>query len=290
MTTRIAAAAAALLFVLGAVVQIWSPRLGITLMLLGVISAITAVLFFQRTIQRRLIKHERFLVKLQQSVTTGTKKVERAIAASSATASKSTTSLQHQLKQLAEKPDAKPSVLSGPATTTSTSLVKTDIGRASTPDVTNPFTAESLHTMLAPGRVQKVAGILPADQLPEHEASAWFPGDVVPSLNRSTPDLIVVDEGALRDSAVWGDAVTAVGTALMRELLDGLTWAQEHRIPAYLLPSVLAPDVHSSALRSSSAVMLPLDADGLDASAGAPQTPLFHTLQQLAAARTGGAA
>lgn len=290
MTTRIAAVAAVLLFALGAVVQIWSPRLGITLMLLGVMAALTAVLFLQRTIQRRLIKHERFLVKLQQSVTSGTKKVERAVATGNAKASKSTTSLQSQLKLLAERPETQTAALSRPPSDTAAPQVKTDIGRASTPEVTNPFTEESLHTMLAPGRVQKVAGIFAAEQLPEHESSAWIPGDVVPSLNRSTPDLIVVDEGALRDSAVWGDAVTAVGTALMRELLDGLTWAQEHRVPAYLLPSVLAPDVHSSALRSSSAVMLPLDADGLDASAGAPQTPLFHTLQQLAAARTGGAA
>ncbi|MGP9613491.1 hypothetical protein ACT3TE_09550 [Brachybacterium sp. AOP42-B2-9] len=290
MTTRIAAAAAALLFVLGAVVQIWSPRLGLTLMLLGILAAVASVLFLQRAIQKRLMKHERFLVKLQQSVTTGTKKVERLVTAGNATASKHSASLERQVKLLAERPGAPTVPAAQPAASASSPPSRTGIGRASTPDVTNPFTDESLHSMLAPNRAQKIAGIFTTDHLPDHEPSQWIPGDVVSSLERSTPDLIVVDEGAIRDSAVWSSAYSAVGTALMRELLDGLTWAQDHRVPVYLLPSTLSPDVHSSALRGSSAVLLPLDTEALDAAAGAPQTPLFQSLQELAAARTEGAA
>lgn len=290
MTTRIAAAAAALLFALGAVVQIWSPRLGLTLMLLGVMAAVASVLLLQRGIQKRLMKHERFLVKLQQSVTTGTGKVERLVTAGNATASKHSASLERQVTLLSERPGAATVPAPQLAAAATAAPARTGIGRASTPDVTNPFTDESFHSMLTPGRVQKVAGIFPPDQLSEHEPSQWISGDVVPSLERSTPDLIVVDESAVRDSAVWAGAFSAVGTALMRELLDGLTWAQDHRIPAYLLPSTLAPDVHSSALRHSSAVLLPLGTEALDAAAGAPQTPLFRSLQQLAAARTEGAA
>ena len=76
----------------------------------------------------------------------------------------------------------------------------------------------------------------------------------------------------------------------MRELLEGLRWAETHKIPAYLLPSTLPPDVHSSALRTSTAVTLPLTADALEASAGAPQTPVLRKLQELARARKEGAA
>lgn len=290
MTTRIAAAAAALLFVLGAMVQLWNPRFGLTLMLFGVLSAVASVLFLQREIQKRLMKHERFLVKLQHSVTTGTQKVERMVTAGNATASKHSVNLERQVKLLVDRPGAPAVQVPGPADAATPTPVKAGIGRASTPDVANPFTDESLHSMLAPGRVQKVAGIFASDQLPEHEPAHWIPGEVVTSLERSTPDLVVVDEESLRDSAVWSDAVTAVGTALMQELLDGLIWAQDHRVSAYLLPSNLSPDVHSSSLRSSSAVLLPLDTETLDAAAGGPQTPLFQSLQQRAAVRTEGAA
>ncbi|HLR45000.1 MAG TPA: hypothetical protein VK065_07420, partial [Brevibacterium sp.] len=253
-------------------------------------AAVASVLFLQRGIQKRLMKHERFLVKLQQSVTTGTRKVERLVTAGNATASKHSASLERRVKLLAERPAAAPGPAPQVPDAAAAAPARAGIGRASTPEVTNPFTDESFRSMLAPGRVQKVAGVFLPDQLSEHEPTQWMPGDVVLSLERSTPDLIVVDEGAIRDSSVWAGAFSAVGTASMRELLDGLTWAQEHRVPAYLLPSTLAPDVHSSALRRSSAVLLPLGTEALDAAAGAPQTPLFRSLQQLAAARTEGAA
>lgn len=72
MSTRIAAAVAVVSFLAGVVVQFWSFRAGLILMLLGLISASASVLIMQRAIQRRLMKHDRFLTQLQRSVTNGT--------------------------------------------------------------------------------------------------------------------------------------------------------------------------------------------------------------------------
>ena len=293
MSTRLAAAAAVLLFALGAVVQIWSPRLGLTLMLLGVLAAFASTALLLRGIQRRLLKHERFLVQLQKSVTTGTKKVERSLAAEAAESTKGRSALLREVRtvQNAREATTTPDHASAAAAapTSPPPAATPGAGRASTPEVTNPFTDETLHSMLNPRRQLKIAGLYTAGSLPDHEPSIWTPGEVVASLERVRPDLVLIDEQALRDSPIWSSATTAVGTALMQELLAGVAWAQEHRVLVYLLPSSLPPDVHSSALRHSAAVVLPLTAVDLDAAAGAPQTPLLHRLQELAAARTEGA-
>lgn len=295
MSTRLAAAAAVLLFALGAVVQIWSPRLGLTLMLLGVLAAFASTALLLRGIQRRLVKHERFLTQLQKSVSTGTKKVERSLAAEAAESAKGRSALLREVRavQNAREATTTPDHASAAAATAAPgsppSAGTAGAGRAATPEVTNPFTDETLHSMLSPRRLLKIAGLYTADGLPDHEPSIWTPGEVVASLERVHPDLVLIDEQALRDSPVWSSATTAVGTALMQELLGGVTWAQEHRVLVYLLPSSLPPDVHSSALRHSAAVVLPLTAADLDAAAGAPQTSLLHRLQELAAARMEGA-
>lgn len=73
MRTRIAATVAALFFLLGAIAQIWNPAVGLTLMLLGIVAAVASGLLMQQGIQRRLIKHERFILKLQRSVASESK-------------------------------------------------------------------------------------------------------------------------------------------------------------------------------------------------------------------------
>ncbi|MEE1617853.1 hypothetical protein [Brachybacterium sp. J153] len=293
MSTRLAAAAALVLFVLGAVVQIWSPRVGLTLMLLGVMVGLASITFMQRTLQRRLIKHERLLGTLQRSVTQGTNKVHRAVEAGNKQSGKYGASLMRRTQDVNDRlkhglpagaaPAASPAPAGAGAPRPAASA-----GRASTPEVTNPFTNETLATMLTPQRVLAVGGIFDPRPLPELTARPWLPGEVVPALERDRPDLILLDEQALRASAVWSSATTGVGTALMRELLEGVSWAESHKVPVYLLRSALPPDVHTAALRRSSAVSLPLGPEELEAAAGAPQTSLLSHLQEIATDRTEG--
>lgn len=295
MSTRLAAAAALVLFVLGAVVQIWSPRSGLTLMLVGVMAGIASITLMQRTLQRRLIKHERLLGTLQKSVTQGTNKVHRTVTAGNKQSGKYGSSLMRRVQDVNDrlKHGSPAGTASAPTTTSagaSSLRPAAFAGRAATPEVTNPFSDETLAAMLTPQRVLRVSGIFDAAGLPELAARPWLPGEVVPELERHQPDLVLLDEQVLRSSPVWSSATTGVGTALMRELLEGVAWAETHKVPVYLLRSALPPDVHTAALRSSSAVSLPLGAADLEAAAGAPQTPLLIRLQKIAAARTEGQA
>lgn len=295
MSTRLAAAAALVLFVLGAVVQIWSPRSGLTLMLLGVMAGIASITLMQRTLQRRLIKHERLLGTLQKSVTQGTNKVHRTVTAGNKQSGKYGSSLMRRVQDVNDrlKHGSPAGTASAPCTTSAGASSRRPAafaGRAATPEVTNPFSDETLAAMLTPQRVLRVSGIFDAAGLPELTARQWLPGEVVPELERHRPDLVLLDEQVLRSSPVWSSATTGVGTALMRELLEGIAWAETHKVPVYLLRSALPPDVHTAALRSSSAVSLPLGAADLEAAAGAPQTPLLIRLQEIAAARTEGQA
>ena len=162
-------------------------------------------------------------------------------------------------------------------------------GRAATPEVSNPFTDESLQSMLAPGRTLKVGGVFSPRSLSVGEHLVWTPGQVSESLERQKPEVLLIDEQEIQESALWSSATTGAGTALMRELLEGIRWAKEGGVPVYLLPSTLAPDVHSSALRSAPVLVLPLDEASLVASAGGPQTPLLRSLHELAVARRDGA-
>lgn len=294
MSTRLAAAAALVLFVLGAVVQIWSPRSGLTLMLLGVMTGIASITLMQRTLQRRLIKHERLLGTLQRSVTQGTNRVHRAVEAGNKQSGKYGSSLMRRLQDVNDRLKHGTPAGTAPATSTPSSAGSASrrpaasAGRASTPEVTNPFSDETLTTMLTPQRVLGVGGVFDPRALPELTARPWLPGEVVEALERDRPDLILLDEEVLRSSAVWASATTGVGTALMRELLEGVSWAETHKLPVYLLRSALPPDVHTAALRRSSAVTLPLGEAELEAAAGAPQTSLLSHLQEIATARTEG--
>lgn len=284
MKTKIAIAAAVMFFALGAVVQVWLPQLGLTAMLLGVMCALATVVLRQQLLLRRLSRHERLIKQVQrtaanaktETVTFGGSILRRVkVLTDEVTPSRSGASSNAAVHQGARQPTT-PEV-SAPEQQTA--------GRAATPEVSNPFTNESLHSMLTPGRVAKVAGVFSPSSLSEGEASIWTPGEVVASLERARPDVLLIDERELRHSASWSSSMTGAGTGLMRELLNGIQWAKGRGIPVYLLPSRLAADVHSAALRAAPVLVLPLDDNTLEASAGAPPTRLLSGLQETAVTR-----
>ncbi|MGO1736853.1 MAG: hypothetical protein ACTHZ9_11110 [Leucobacter sp.] len=280
MKTKISALAAVIFFVLGAFAQIWAPQWGLTAMLFGVMCALAAVVFGQQTVLRRLSKHERLLKQVHKTAWNG--KAETATYGGS---------ILRRVKQLTDEGAApRSSSNDQPARPTESEArlnasPQQSAGRAATPEVSNPFTDESLHSMLAPGRKLKVAGVFSPRSLPGVEHMAWIPGDVSASLARTRPESLLIDEQEVQDSALWSSATSGAGTRLMSELIDGVRWAKAHGIPAYLLRASVAPDVHSSALRSAPVVVLPLDAESLEASAGGPQTSLLQELQQIAIER-----
>lgn len=285
MKTKLLVAGAASVFVLGAVAQIWAPRLGLTAMLLGVMAASAVIVLRQQLILRRLGTHERLIKQAQKTAANG--KTETATYGAS---------ILRRVKLLTDDPVVlstlrgdQPSPAPGHVNTEQSSLVGHGAGRAATPDVSNPFAHETLDSMLTPGRVLKVGGVFFPTQLPGGDHSVWVPGDVSASLERERPELLVIDEQAIHESPRWSSATTAAGTALMRELLEGIRWAKARGIPAYVLPTTLAPDVHSGALRGSSALVLPLDEASMQPAAGGPRTPLLRALHELATKRQGGA-
>lgn len=282
MKTKVAAVAAVVLFPLGAIAQIWAPRIGLTAMLLGVMFALAFVVLRQQTLLRHLVKHERLILQAQKTAANGKHEsatygasILRRVKLLTNESEGTIVNLEHaSTGRMPSAPPADPIATPGS-------------GRAATPDVSNPFTNETPNSMLTPGRALKVAGIFSPKMLPQGEPISWMPGGVVSSLEEERPELIVIDEQELRDSALWSSATTGSGTALMKDLLEGIRWAKPLGIPTYLLPSTIAPDVHSATLRNSAAVRLPLDADILEAAAGAPQTPVLQRLQELATGRVG---
>lgn len=285
MKTKASIAAAVIFFAAGAIAQIWAPQLGLTAMLLGVMSALAAIVLRQQAVLRRLAAHERLITQVQKTAANG--KTETATYGAS---------ILRRVKQLTDESGAQagaqhqpPSQAAQGAGAGSNAAAELGAGRASTPEVSNPFTEESLHAMLTPGRRLKVGGVFSQRSLPDGEHVVWAPGQVSESLERQKPEVLLIDEHEIQASPLWSSATTGAGTGLMRELLDGIRWAKAHGVPVYLLPSSLAPDVHSSALRSASVLVLPLDEATLRASAGGPQTTLLRTLHEAAVERAGGA-
>lgn len=66
MSTRLVASIASMLFIFGAVIQIWTFQLGLTLMLLGLSGAFITTLLLLRSMQRRLMKHDRLFDQLHR--------------------------------------------------------------------------------------------------------------------------------------------------------------------------------------------------------------------------------
>lgn len=281
MKTKISIAAAVILFAVGAVAQLWVPQLGMTGMLLGVMCGLAAVVLRQQAVLRRLAKHERLIAQVQKTAANG--KTETATYGAS---------ILRRVKQLTDDAVApsgsssqQPADAASGAGARSTAGSEHGAGRAATPEVSNPFTEESLLSMLTPGRTLKVGGIFSPQSIPAGEHEVWAPGQVSASLERQKPEALLLDEQEIHDSALWSSATTGAGTGLMRELLEGVSWGKAHGVPTYLLPARLAADVHSSALRRPPVVVLPLDDATTRASAGGPQTPLLRTLHEIAVQR-----
>lgn len=282
MKTKLSLAASMACFAVGAVAQIWLPQLGLTLMLLGVMAGLAAVVLRQQAMLRRLSKHERLIAQVQKTAANG--KVETATYGAS---------ILRRVKQLTDEALAQPSARPGRSTEardlSGSPATEQGAGRAATPEVSNPSTDESLLAMLTPGRTLKVAGVFSPDTLPRGQHAVWTPAQVAASLEAQRPEALLIDEREIRESPLWSCATSGAGTALMRELLEGVRWAKARGIPAYLLPSSLAPDVHASALRDAPMLLLPLDDAALLSAAGGPQTPLLRALQAIALERQAGA-
>lgn len=285
MKTKISLAAAVLFFAFGAIAQIWLPQLGLTAMLLAVMSGLAAVVLRQQAVLRRLALHERLIAQVQKTAANG--KVETATYGAS---------ILRRVKQLTDDPGAKtgahhdqPAEAAGAGSAGTRMTGEHGAGRAATPEVSNPFTEESMLSMLTPGRAMKVGGVFSLHSLPEGEHAVWAPGQVAASLEAHKPEVLLIDEQEIRESPLWSSATTGAGTGLMRELLEGIRWAKARGVPAYLLPSSLAPDVHSSALRSAPVLVLPLDDATMQASAGGPHTPLLRALHDIAVERVDAA-
>jgi len=283
MKTKISVAAAATLFAVGALSQLWIPQLGLTAMLLAIMCGLAVVVLRQQALLRRLSRQERVLLQVQK--TAANAKTETVTYGGS---------ILRRVKMLTDEvegsragPNPSPAAqqVGGQTATPAASNEQHGAGRVATPEVSNPLTNESLHSMLTPGRVVKVAGVFSPRTIPEGEASPWVPGDVFASLERERPDVLLIDERELQDSSRWSSATSGAGTGLMRELLDGIRWAKARGIPVFLLPSTLAADVHSAALRAAPVLVLPLDVDAMEAAAGGPQTRLLHSLHEIAVAR-----
>lgn len=290
MKTRLAAAAAVVLFVVGALAQIWASRLGLTLMLLAVLAALAALMFMLQQLQLRLIKHERFITGLQKSAKQSSNAATRRHGQLLQEFKHLKAGVERSRKAPVVAPASTAATPTGPAAATPTGPAAAKpspggVGRAGTPEVTNPSTDETLASMLSPSRRLVIGGVFRGAELPEHTAAPWMPGDVLRSLEEKRPDLILVDEAALAASPIWSSATSAVGTSLMQELVRGVTWAAGRHIPVYLLKARLAPDVHTDALRSTAAVSLPLPEADRDAAAGAPQTPVLSRLEEIARTR-----
>lgn len=279
MATRITAGISIFLFVAGALFQFWFPSLGATLMNLAILSGLAAVLFMLRGIQARIRKNERYILNLQKSAQVqrdGLQSVDKWLRTTVPALLEGNSSPMQQSTG-AKKPVEQETNSAG----------SVGIGRSSTPDVANPFTEETLNSMLKPGRELTVAGIFNPSDIATSQQTLWIPGDVISSLERRRPDLLVLDELEISQSSKWSVSMTSVGTRLMKELLDALDWATKKRIPVLIMPGAVRPDVHSSTLRTDASVTLPLTAEQLDAAAGAPLTPVLQRLQQIALQREG---
>ncbi|MBE6480960.1 MAG: hypothetical protein E7Z94_01005 [Actinomyces ruminicola] len=278
MKTKLSLAVIVVLAVVGLVVQVWLPRVGVSIAALGFLAAAISLILLVQRINVRLARIDRRLAKLQQSVSWGNQQT-----------TKYGNSIFSRVKNARLSPSdgglppERPQVKASVSRAVEKPVVSA--GRVATPDVKNPFSDETLATMLMPGRLLKAAGLYDTAGLPPHDAVIWEPGEVLRSLELSTPDVVVLDEEFISHSPVWGSAMTAVGAGLMKELVQAQNWAKRHGVQVFLLPATVAPDVFSKALRGTTTDVLPLDQEQKSEDYGAAHTALFEALVERAARR-----
>lgn len=278
MKIRLAAASAAVAFTAGLIAQIWNFQLGLVLMMIGLLGALITILIHQQAINRRLMKHERFLTQLQNSV-----------ASTKAETTRYGNSIFRRIRALTGEAPPGPTN-PAPVTPDQSPMItdKLNVGRVATPEVKNPQAKETILSMLDPERQIAIAGIMEKRMFSECQFTAWYPGNVEESIKTSRPELIILDERAIFSSAAWSKSMAGAGAALMKELLRGITLAQAQQIPVYLLQDpTLKVDIYSAALRKANVVALPLRAPTLEAAFGAAQTGTVQRLQQIAIDREG---
>lgn len=153
MSTRLVAVTASALFTLGAIVQIWTFQLGLTFMLLGLCGILTSALLLLRSIQRRLMKHDRFFE--QHRSLSVQNKSETAKYGSSLM--RRTDRILEELKRIEDSPGtAKPTVMpqssKTPATSTSEETSRHNSAPVSSQSNSTPVPAKpSPHTKSAVG-------------------------------------------------------------------------------------------------------------------------------------------
>lgn len=274
MKKTLAIGATAVLFLVGLVLYLVNNRVGLALIFLSIFGIFCILLWTQQQIAARIAKIDRSITKTRNSVTWGNQEIL-----------KYSTSI---FRRVQSSGYSSPSAgISFAAEQASGLLSTATVGRGATPEVMNPNSRETFASMLDPNRELKVAGIFFAEGLPGVTEVEWFPGSVVESLHQSIPDLVVIDELAMSQSAAWKESFNAVGTTRMKEIIAATGWLKEKGVMTFHIPAKLPPDVHSAALKNAPMTHLPLDESMHESDFGGPHTELFEALQQLAIEREG---
>ncbi len=93
---------------------------------------------------------------------------------------------------------------------------------------------------------------------PEHHLEHLMPTTLRTVVKKLRPDVIVIDQAALR-SGPWFGTESAQGAALFRDLLWLLSWARTEGISVFFVETSESPDVRTNEIRKSSSAVIPLD-------------------------------
>lgn len=130
----------------------------------------------------------------------------------------------------------------------------------------------------------RIAGIF-SNNLKTKLATQFVVDELMPTSLRGwlrirRPDVIVVDQSALRSGA-WCGTESTQGAALYREIDWVLKWAKEYDVPMYFVSTSNTPDVRTKDILDKASIVFPAD----NLSAGEPDvfgTPLTDVLNEYA--------
>lgn len=102
----------------------------------------------------------------------------------------------------------------------------------------------------------------------------------VDQLEIANPDALVIDRQAFA-MGQWAGAESAAGRAQFKEIVAVAMWGAKKGLPTYYLEdSTQAPDVHTENIRAKANLIFPRPQQ-TTAAEGAPQSPLFASLQRI---------
>lgn len=272
----------AVLVAVGLVLRLIDWVFGFELMLLGVFTAVVAMLMTQRSAQNLLSTTRRSLTQRLRDLDEAQEKHGKAL--------KELAALQRTTLWYAKnRTDTEAAASRVAAPIPQNSHRAGLVGRASTPDVTNAAADVSFASLLDPARGMTIGGVLsdPSRRvLPSGTTvKPFLPGRAVESLAAAGQlDLVVLDEEEF-SSAPWSRSFGPAGIGMMKDLLDAIGVAHEKGIPTVVLPFDSVPDIHSAALRNAPVLRLPLPEDAVIQTAGAPLSALLGALDNLAVRR-----